>query len=298
MYNHSESNVTWENLEDQLEKIFRHPLFHESDILKRFLEFIVQETLKGRANCLKEYTIAVHALNKPANFRPRDNGIVRIHAGRLRRALKEYYAEFAAPDEIRICIPKGKYVPVFGGCEDEEEHITAHDHGQEERNGHWVNRNFLNSEEFTSNESISISVLPFSYPVNRDSVKMFGEGLCMQLGSSLMQIRNVSVIAFKATKSPAELEMNFKDIFSSLGTDYLISGNVQNVADRLRVNIQLISAKKTEQVWAGLYEKKMTPSNIFELQDEISSAIMREIRKSISVASSRTPSIPIAVAAV
>jgi len=298
MYTQTESIVTRENLEEQLVKIFRHPLFHESDILKRFLEFIVQETLKGKANCLKEYTIAVHALNKPPNFRPRDNGIVRIHAGRLRRALKEYYASFAAPDEIRICIPKGKYVPVFGTSDDEDEHTHVNEHEQEEKNGHWVNRNFIINEEFISNECLSISVLPFSYPVNRESVKMFCEGLGMQLSSSLMQIRNVSVIAFKATRSTAESEMNFREIFSTLATDYLISGNVQNVADRLRVSIQLISAKKSEQVWAGLYEKKMTPSNIFELQDEISGAIMREIRKTITVTACRTPSIPIVVAAV
>ena len=143
MYTQTESNVTRENLEEQLVKIFRHPLFHESDILKRFLEFIVQETLKGRANCLKEYTIAVHALNKPANFRPRDNGIVRIHAGRLRRALKEYYAAFAAPDEIRICIPKGKYVPVFGICDDEDEQTHVHEHEQEEKNACRICRKFL-----------------------------------------------------------------------------------------------------------------------------------------------------------
>jgi len=57
-------------VEGQLENIFRDPHFSESAILKRFLSFIVQETILGRANCLKEYTIAVNVLDKPQNFNP------------------------------------------------------------------------------------------------------------------------------------------------------------------------------------------------------------------------------------
>ena len=74
-------------VEEQLERIFRDPHFTESAILKKFLSFIVQETIHGRSNCLKEYTIAINVLEKPSSFNPQENGIVRIHAGRLRRAL-------------------------------------------------------------------------------------------------------------------------------------------------------------------------------------------------------------------
>ena len=62
---------------------------------------------------LKEYTIGVQALKKEADFNPQIDSIVRIHAGRLRRVLKEYYYEEGKDDPIVISIPKGSYAPNF-----------------------------------------------------------------------------------------------------------------------------------------------------------------------------------------
>src|SRR5664279_1300132 len=94
-------------------KVLADPIFCGSDILKRFLAFIVQEMLDGRSNQLKEYTIGVNVLNKPVDFRPQTDAIVRIHATRLRRALNRYYAGSGNEDLLRITIPKGNYVPFF-----------------------------------------------------------------------------------------------------------------------------------------------------------------------------------------
>jgi len=97
----------------QLQRIFADQTFAVSDILKRFLSFIVEETLEGRSNQIKEYTIGVNVLNKPQSFNPSQDAIVRIHAGRLRRALHYYYKGAGASDTIRIEMPKGSYLPYF-----------------------------------------------------------------------------------------------------------------------------------------------------------------------------------------
>jgi len=97
----------------QLQKIFADQAFAVSDILKRFLSFIVEETLEGRSNQIKEYTIGVNVLNKPHSFNPGQDAIVRIHAGRLRRALHYYYKGAGAGDSIIIEMPKGSYLPHF-----------------------------------------------------------------------------------------------------------------------------------------------------------------------------------------
>src|SRR5579864_4459771 len=72
------------SVNEHLGKLLIDPLFSLSDILKRFLRFIVKETLEGRSDQLKEYTIGVKVLHKPANFNPQIDAIVRIHACRLR----------------------------------------------------------------------------------------------------------------------------------------------------------------------------------------------------------------------
>ena len=97
----------------QLQKIIADPLFSVSDILKRFLLFVTEETLQGRSNQIKEYTIGVNVLHKPISFNPRQDAIVRIHAGRLRRALHQYYKDAGALDPIYVSIPKGSYLPLF-----------------------------------------------------------------------------------------------------------------------------------------------------------------------------------------
>ncbi|WP_188262905.1 tetratricopeptide repeat protein [Azospirillum tabaci] len=80
---------------------------------RRFLQFIVQEALAGRANRIKAYTIAMDVFDRDASFDPLLDPVVRIQAGRLRRALEHYYLTEGAADPLRIAIPKGGYVPRF-----------------------------------------------------------------------------------------------------------------------------------------------------------------------------------------
>ena len=87
----SADDMSKEIINHQLQKIISDPIFAVSNILRRFLSFIVEETLAGHSNQLKEYTIGVKVLNKPTDFQPQKDAIVRIHAGRLRRALSHYY---------------------------------------------------------------------------------------------------------------------------------------------------------------------------------------------------------------
>jgi hypothetical protein len=96
-----------------LGKILMHPPFLSSGILSRFLNFIVNETLAGRQDQIKEYTIALNVLNKPVTFDPSGNAIVRIHAKRLRNALFAYYDQRDFRDDCMISIPKGRYIPLF-----------------------------------------------------------------------------------------------------------------------------------------------------------------------------------------
>ena len=102
-----------QEVQDQIQRILADPIFTVSEILKRFLLFIVEETMEGRSNQIKEYTIGLNVLHKSVNFNPRVDAIVRIHAGRLRRSLHQYYKGPGMNDPILISIPKGSYVPVF-----------------------------------------------------------------------------------------------------------------------------------------------------------------------------------------
>jgi len=73
---------------EELNRILSVQEFQNSPVLSRFLEYVVRETIEGREKELKEYNIAVEALARKTDFNPQFDAIVRIHAGRLRRALQ------------------------------------------------------------------------------------------------------------------------------------------------------------------------------------------------------------------
>ena len=79
----------------------------------RFLSYVVEETLAGRGDRIKAYSIAVEVFGRDVSFDPQTDPIVRIEAGHLRRALERYYLTAGQADPILITIPKGGYVPTF-----------------------------------------------------------------------------------------------------------------------------------------------------------------------------------------
>jgi serine/threonine-protein kinase len=97
----------------QLERLLASATFKQVDRLKRFLSFIVLESIGGRSTELKEYVIGVHVFGKEPSFDPRTDPIVRVQARRLRAKLVRYYQEEGASDEVIIDLPKGGYAPVF-----------------------------------------------------------------------------------------------------------------------------------------------------------------------------------------
>jgi tetratricopeptide (TPR) repeat protein len=109
----SAAPVDDEAIARELGRILASPSFASSERLKRFLSFIVEETVAGRAETLKEYTVGVRVYDRGDGFDPRADSIVRTEASRLRTRLSEYYAAPGAGTGLRIELPKGSYVPVF-----------------------------------------------------------------------------------------------------------------------------------------------------------------------------------------
>lgn len=96
-----------------LHKLLASDDFKASERNRRFLSYVVEETLSGRGDRIKAYNIAIAAFDRGSDFDPLADPIVRIEAGRLRRSLELYYLTAGKADPIRVDIPKGSYVAVF-----------------------------------------------------------------------------------------------------------------------------------------------------------------------------------------
>ena len=109
----STPNLPATEIQSQLEKISAGPELINSPRLVELLNYICEESLAGRAERIKGFTIGQAIYTADLNFDPESNSIVRVEMGRLRRRLAEYYLNSGHTDAIVVDIPKGSYAPEF-----------------------------------------------------------------------------------------------------------------------------------------------------------------------------------------
>jgi len=81
--------------------------------LMQLLDFVVQATVNGESEYLKETTIGVFVFGRRPDYDPKADTIVRSQAWRLRAKLRKYYTYEGAQDRVIIDLPRGHYIPIF-----------------------------------------------------------------------------------------------------------------------------------------------------------------------------------------
>ncbi len=89
------------------------PVFAQSSRCKRFLSYVVLETLSGNAGQLKERTIGIGVFDRPSDYDTGGDSIVRVTANEVRKRIDQFYRESRVAHPIQIELPKGAYVPEF-----------------------------------------------------------------------------------------------------------------------------------------------------------------------------------------
>jgi hypothetical protein len=87
--------------------------FRASRRSQEFLRHVVDHTLAGEADSLKERTIGIDLFGRAADYDPGEDATVRVKAGEVRKRLGLYYASEGLRDTVRIELPSGSYVPIF-----------------------------------------------------------------------------------------------------------------------------------------------------------------------------------------
>ena len=97
----------------ELNALLASGIFNRAPNLALVLSYVCNKYFEGGADQIKEYSIAVEALGRPADFDQKSDSIVRVEAHRLRKRLREYYEAEGAGHALWIEIPAGQYVPRF-----------------------------------------------------------------------------------------------------------------------------------------------------------------------------------------
>jgi serine/threonine protein kinase/tetratricopeptide (TPR) repeat protein len=129
----------------------------------------------------------------------------------------------------------------------------------------------------------SIAVLPLDNYSGDPSQDYFAEGMTDELTADLARISQIRVISrgsamqFGGSNRPSAPE-----IAQALDVDAIVEGSVLRSGDTVRINAQLIDARADRHLWAESFER--SSRDVLALQDELASAIAREINVQLTPA--------------
>jgi TolB-like protein/Tfp pilus assembly protein PilF len=295
--------ISPQSVRAELKKILASETFRKSERMSRFLRFVVEQSLAGRADELKEYTIGIEVFDRGRSYNPQTDSVVRVEAGRLRSKLRDYYGSEGQDDAVIIELPKGSYVPVF------QEHAPpALDapRKQVEPPGRprkymyialaavllvaiaaWTARSLRRQEQVGSDFS-SIAVLPFVNLSSEQENEYFSDGLTDELIHALARVPDLHVISETSSFAVKGKRHNAREVGRLLNVGALVEGSVRRTGDRVRITAQLIRVSDDRHLWTESFDRRM--ADIFAAQEEIADAIVRQLRAKLPVARSRPSS--------
>lgn len=249
---------THEEIFTELESVLDFTSLKSSPILSKFLRYIVEETLNENQHFIKEYSIAINVLNRSADFNSGDDAVVRIHAGRLRRILNEYYLTIGQNNSLIIEIPKGCYIPRFIRKEDHREEspppiVPPHD-----------------------DANPIIAIFPFKSITTEQNLDLFSLMLCEEISAELSLFEDISVVGNFSSEMISKINQNIMEAAKSLGADFIITGNIQCNDKTLQIRVNLLNSKTGEFVMTKSFDH-IDIKDIQHIQNEITHSIVSEI---------------------
>jgi adenylate cyclase len=122
---------------------------------------------------------------------------------------------------------------------------------------------------------LSVVVLPFDDRSEDRTQQYLVDGITDDVTTDLSRLPDLFVISRNTAFTYREKPVDTKQIGQELGVRYVLEGSVRRAAARVRVNVELIDTETGAHVWADRRDCQL--SDLFELQDEITSGIVGAI---------------------
>jgi len=233
------------------------PSFSRSSRLSRFLRFVVESSLDGAEENLKEYTIGVEVFDRDETFDPRIETIVRVEARRLRNQLSEYYGGPGREDQLRIEIPKGGYRPVF------RPRSPVQPAGPSQ-----------------ALDPKTIVVLPFADMTPGGDQSYWGDGLAEEITHALAQVEGLQVISRTSAFAFRDQNLEVREIGQKLGAGTALEGSIRTSQQQIRVTAQLIDAASGRHLWSERFDRNL--DDAFKVQDDVTQAVLERLRETLA----------------
>jgi TolB-like protein len=123
----------------------------------------------------------------------------------------------------------------------------------------------------------SIAVLPFTNASGDPEQEYLANGLTEELITQLSKYQELLVVARTSIVEYKNRSVDVRTVGESLGIRYVLQGSVQKAGNKIRLTAQLSDANDGTQVWGESYDRDLTASDFFELQDELTSEVLNAI---------------------
>jgi len=232
----------------ELERILASDAFDASARNRAFLRHVVDETLAGRADRIKGYTVAQEVFHRDADFDPQLDPVVRIEASRLRRSLERYYLTAGKRDALRIELPKGGYVPTFTLRRLDDGDADAPIFRATARAPVVVVRPFANLSRVADDKAVAV-------------------GLADEVIGRLAACDGLAVVAEDAARSGGPAGSG----------RFILQGSTRRSGTRLRVTAHLLDHADARYLWTRNFDRTLRAGVVWPLQEEIAGAIAQAI---------------------
>ncbi len=248
-----------------LDQVLASQTFVNSGRLSRMLRFVVERTLDGQGDQLKEYLLGVEVFDRPPEYDPRLDSIVRVEARRLRAKLSEYYETDGAGDALRIRLAKGGYAPTF-------ERVAA-----PSATAPSIDRPFPagirtiplalvvvgvilaaavafyfwpSTARVASPASVvTVAVLPFHVFSGRDDDQRLADRLADGVTAELARVASLGVAAHTSASQYRDPQRSVREIGQALGVRVVMEGTTHVDAQMVRLEIRLVDTTLGRKLW-------------------------------------------------
>ncbi len=248
-------NISADAIRNQLQQILVSPEFTATESQRKFLNFVVLETLSGNSDGIKGFTVATCVFGRGDDFDQAIDPIVSIQANKLRRALERYYLVAGHNDPVYIDIPKGTYVPVF--TEQSPSTPIA------------ASRVARAKASVVEESWPTILIRPFLNLTGDASLDWLGPGFASELRMEMTWHRNIQVLK----GIPDGVNKRAADTIAR----FVIDGEILNDTEGIKVIVTLTDALSNLQLWSKGLNCGSDPSLLIAFRKKIVQTVAAQI---------------------
>jgi TolB-like protein len=255
----------------ELERILASEAFATAGRHSRLLRYLVERTLAGEGEQLKEYVLGTEVFDRADSYDPRLDSIVRVEVRRLRTRLEEYYRGPGAADPVVIAIPRGAYIPVF---EERSASTTATLPAEADiaKAGRTLSPVYviaavlgfativltalLLTDDRTPAAAASVpgvALLPFEHYSNDEEDSLLVARLTDAVTAELAKLGTVSVTSRTSAARYAGTGESATEIAKALRVEFLVEASAIVREDHVALAIRLVDGRLDRKVWVGEY---------------------------------------------